>query len=115
MKKNVSKVALLFREFKRKCIKLYDEFNYNEPMIKSEAVESTLYLLDRDFRSDEQNEIILNLIQRLHRPAAASLPLCAGARRLHAKREADVIRMENELKELKAQTNILKVKLVMNN
>jgi hypothetical protein len=66
-------------------------------MIKSEAVESTLYLLDRDFRPDEQNEIILNLIQRLH-----------------AKREADVIRMENELKELKAQTNILKVKLVMN-
>lgn len=97
MKKNVNKVALLFRAFKRKCIKLYDEFNYNEPMIKSEAVESTLYLLDRDFRPDEQNEIILNLIQRLH-----------------AKREADVIRMENELKELKAQTNILKVKLVMN-
>jgi len=95
---NTKTIAVSFRLMKRKLVKLYEDFTENEPMIKSEAVDKTLYLLDRDFRPDEQNEIILNLIQRLH-----------------AKREADVIRMENELKELKAQTNILKVKLVMNN
>jgi hypothetical protein len=98
MKKDINKIALFFRVFKRKCVKLYDDFNHTEPMVKSEAVENTLYLLGRDFKPDEQNEIILNLIQRLHE-----------------KRESELIKLENELKELRAQTNILKVKLVMRN
>jgi hypothetical protein len=60
----MQKIIELFKDYGmtdndiEECIKLYDEFNYNEPMIKSEAVESTLYLLDRDFRPDEQNEIL---------------------------------------------------------
>lgn len=95
MENSNTKNKLLFRIVVRKCYKLFKEFTTPEPLVKEEAIENTLYLLDRDFNPTEQNEILLNLIQRLH-----------------AKRESDVIKLEKQLEELKFQTNLLKDKLL---
>lgn len=96
MNRKVSKVVLYMRKIKNNIVNFFKYFSETEPMIKSEAVENTLYLLERDFKADEQNEIILNLITRLH-----------------AKREAELIKLEKEFQELKAQTESLKKKVIV--
>jgi hypothetical protein len=66
-------------------------------MQKAEAIEKTLYLLRRDFKMEEQNDIMLSLI-----------------RRLHDKREADIIQLETKIEMMKDQTNKLKERVVIN-
>jgi hypothetical protein len=66
--------------------------------MKAEVVEKTIYLLRRDFKMEDQNDIILSLI-----------------RRLHDKREKDIIELENTIEMMKSQTNKLKEKVIINN
>lgn len=96
---NFKRSANLFiHALKRKVKNKFENFTKNEPMMKAEAVEKTLYLLRRDFNMAEQNDIMLSLI-----------------RRLHDKREADIIQLENKIEMMKNQTNKLKEKVVINN
>jgi hypothetical protein len=87
---------VLFNALKRKAKTKFDNFTKHEPMMKAEAVEKTLYLLRRDFEMEEQNDIMLSLI-----------------RRLHDKREADIIQLETKIEMMKDQTNKLKERVVI--
>jgi hypothetical protein len=89
-------VNLLFHALKRKAKMKFENFTKHEPMMKAEAVEKTLYLLRRDFEMEEQNDIMLSLI-----------------RRLHDKREADIIQLETKIEMMKDQTNKLKERVVI--
>jgi hypothetical protein len=88
---------LFFHALKRKVKTKFENFTKQEPMQKAEAIEKTLYLLRRDFEMNEQNDIVLSLI-----------------RRLHDKREYDIIQMENKIQMMKDQTNKLKERVVIN-
>jgi hypothetical protein len=90
-------VNLLFQAFNRKLKTKFENFTKNEPMMKAEAIEKTLYLLRRDFEMEEQNDIMLSLI-----------------RRLHDKRETDIIKLETKIEMMKDQTNKLKERVVIN-
>jgi hypothetical protein len=87
---------LLFQALRRKVRTKFENFTKHEPMMKAEAVEKTLYLLRRDFDMPEQNDIVLSLI-----------------RRLHDKREYDIIQLENKIEMMKDQTNKLKERVVI--
>jgi hypothetical protein len=88
---------LLFQALRRKLKTKFENFTRHEPMMKAEAVEKTLYLLRRDFKMEDQNDIMLSLI-----------------RRLHDKREKDIIDLENTIEMMKNQTNKLKEKVIIN-
>jgi hypothetical protein len=88
---------LFFHALKRKVKTKFENFTKHEPMMKAEAIEKTLYLLRRDFDMPEQNDIVLSLI-----------------RRLHDKREYDIIQLENKIEMMKDQTNKLKERVVIN-
>lgn len=90
------KAGLFFQALKRKAKAKFDDFTRHEPMVKAEAIEKTLYLLRRDFEMEEQNDIVLSLI-----------------RRLHDKREYDIIQLENKIEMMKDQTNKLKERVVL--
>ena len=90
-------INLLFQALKRKARTKFDNFTKHEPMMKAEAVEKTLYLLRRDFQMEDQNDIMLSLI-----------------RRLHDKREKDIIELETTIEMMKDQTNKLKERVVIN-
>ena len=95
---NFKRSANLFlHALKRKAKTKFDNFTKHEPVVKSEAIERTLTLLRRDFDMAEQNDIMLSLI-----------------RRLHDKREADIIQLENKIEMMKDQTNKLKERVVIN-
>lgn len=95
---NFKRSANLFiHALKRKVKNKFENFTKHEPMMKAEAVEKTLYLLCRDFDMPEQNDIVLSLI-----------------RRLHDKREYDIIQLENKIEMMKDQTNKLKERVVIN-
>lgn len=101
MEKNVTntrmrKLGLFVQAVKRKLKAKFDDFTRHEPMMKSEAVEKTLYLLRRDFDMPDQNDIVLTLIQRLH-----------------DKREADIIKQQEQLDMMKEQSQKLKEKVVL--
>lgn len=89
---------LLFQALRRKVRTKFENFTKHEPMMKAEVVEKTIYLLRRDFKMEDQNDIILSLI-----------------RRLHDKREKDIIELENTIEMMKSQTNKLKEKVIINN
>jgi hypothetical protein len=89
---------LLFQALRRKVRTKFENFTKHEPMMKAEAVEKTIYLLRRDFKMEDQNDIMLSLI-----------------RRLHDKREKDIIELENTIEMMKSQTNKLKEKVIINN
>jgi hypothetical protein len=91
------KLGLFVQAVKRKVKAKFEDFTRHEPIMKAEAIEKTLYLLRRDFEMDEQNDIMLSLI-----------------RRLHDKREYDIIQMENKIQMMKEQTNKLKERVVIN-
>jgi hypothetical protein len=88
---------LLFQAVRRKVRAKFENFTRHEPMMKAEAVEKTLYLLRRDFKMEDQNDIVLSLI-----------------RRLHDKREKDIIELEAKIEMMKNQTNKLKENVVIN-
>lgn len=88
---------LLFQALRRKVRTKFENFTKHEPMMKAKAVEKTLYLLRRDFEMEDQNDIMLSLI-----------------RRLHDKREKDIIELENKIEMMKNQTNKLKESVVIN-
>jgi hypothetical protein len=88
---------LLFQALRRKIKTKFENFTKHEPIQKAEAIEKTLYLLRRDFKMEEQNDIMLSLI-----------------RRLHDKREADIIQLETKIEMMKDQTNKLKERVVIN-
>lgn len=88
---------LLFQALRRKVRTKFENFTKHEPMMKAEAVEKTLFLLRRDFKMEDQNDIMLSLI-----------------RRLHDKREKDIIELENKIEMMKNQTNKLKESVVIN-
>jgi hypothetical protein len=88
---------LLFQAVKRKVRAKFENFTRHEPMMKAEAVEKTLFLLRRDFEMADQNDIVLSLI-----------------RRLHDKREKDIIELEAKIEMMKNQTNKLKENVVIN-
>jgi hypothetical protein len=88
---------LLFQALRRKVRTKFENFTKHEPMMKAEAVEKTLFLLRRDFEMADQNDIVLSLI-----------------RRLHDKREKDIIELERKIEMMKDQTNKLKENVVIN-
>jgi hypothetical protein len=88
---------LLFYSVKRKLKNKFDNFTKHEPMMKAEAVEKTLYLLRRDFDMADQNDIVITLIKRLH-----------------DRREADLIKLQEQMDMMKEQTDRLKEKVVIN-
>ena len=90
------KAGLLFQALKRKLRIKFDDFTRHEPMMKAEAIEKTLYLLRRDFDMSEQNDIMLSLI-----------------RRLHDKREADLIKLQKQMDMMKEQSDKLKERIVL--
>jgi hypothetical protein len=91
------KLGLFVQALKRKARAKFDDFTKHEPMVKAEAVEKTLYLLRRDFTMAEQNDIVVTLVQRLH-----------------DKREADMIKLQQEMDLLKVQSEKLKEKVIIN-
>ena len=101
MEKNVTnkrmrKLGLFFKAVKRKLKAKFDDFTRHEPMMKSEAVEKTLYLLRRDFDMADQNDFVLTLIQRLD-----------------DEREADLIKLQEQMDSIKEQSQKLKEKIVL--
>jgi hypothetical protein len=90
------KAGLLFQALKRKAKAKFDDFTRHEPMMKAEAIEKTLYLLRRDFDMSEQNDIMLSLV-----------------RRLHDKREADLIKLQKQMDMMKEQSDKLKERIVL--
>jgi hypothetical protein len=66
-------------------------------MMKAEAVEKTLFLLRRDFDMADQNDIVITLV-----------------RRLHDRREADLIKLQEKMDMMKEQSEKLKEKVVIN-
>lgn len=101
MEKNVTntrmrKLGLFVQAVRRKLKAKFEDFTRHEPMMKAEAVEKTLYLLRRDFDMADQNDIVLTLIQRLH-----------------DKREADLIKLQEQMDLMKEQSQKLKEKVVL--
>lgn len=90
------KLGIFYQALKRKVKTKYDDFTRIEPMMKAEAVEKTLHLLRRDFDMAEQNDIVLTLI-----------------RKLHDKREADLIKLQRQMDMMKEQSEKLKQKIVL--
>ena len=88
---------LLFYSVKRKLKNKFEDFTKQEPMMKAEAVEKTLYLLRRDFDMADQNDIVITLV-----------------RRLHDRREADLIKLQEKMDMMKEQSEKLKEKVVIN-
>jgi hypothetical protein len=88
---------LLFYSVKRKLKNKFEDFTKQEPMMKAEAVESTLFLLRRDFDMADQNDIVITLI-----------------RRLHDRREADLIKLQEKMDIMKEQSEKLKERVVIN-
>jgi len=88
---------LLFYSVKRKLKNKFENFTKHEPMMKAEAVEKTLYLLRRDFDMADQNDIVITLV-----------------RRLHDRREADLIKLQEKMDMMKEQSEKLKEKVVIN-
>lgn len=88
---------LLFYSVKRKLKNKFEDFTKQEPMMKAEAVEKTLYLLRRDFDMAEQNDIVITLV-----------------RRLHDRREADLIKLQEQMDMMKEQGDRLKAKVIIN-
>ena len=88
---------LLFYAVKRKLKNKFENFTKQEPMMKAEAVEKTLYLLRRDFDMADQNDIVITLI-----------------RRLHDRREADLIKLQEKMDIMKEQSEKLKERVVIN-
>lgn len=96
--KNVLKrnFDLLFYSVKRKIRNKFENFTKHEPMMKAEAVEKTLFLLRRDFDMVDQNDIVITLIKRLH-----------------DRREADLIKLQEQMDMMKEQTDRLKEKIII--
>jgi hypothetical protein len=94
IKKNFN---LLFYAVKRKLKNKFENFTKQEPMMKAEAVEKTLYLLRRDFDMADQNDIVITLVKRLH-----------------DRREADLIKLQEQMDMMKKQSERLKEKVVLN-
>jgi hypothetical protein len=88
---------LLFYSVKRKLKNKFENFTKHEPMMKAEAVEKTLFLLRRDFDMADQNDIVITLV-----------------RRLHDRREADLIKLQEKMDMMKEQSEKLKEKVVIN-
>jgi hypothetical protein len=97
--KNVLKrnFDLLFYSVKRKLKNKFENFTKHEPMMKAEAVEKTLFLLRRDFDMADQNDIVITLV-----------------RRLHDRREADLIKLQEKMDMMKEQSEKLKEKVIIN-
>lgn len=93
LKRNID---LLFYAVKRKIKNKFEDFTRHEPMMKAEAVEKTLYLLRRDFDMADQNDIVITLV-----------------RRLHDRREADLIKLQEQMDMMKEQSERLKEKVVL--
>lgn len=93
LKRNID---LLFYAVKRKIKNKFEDFTKHEPMQKAEAVEKTLYLLRRDFDMADQNDIVITLV-----------------RRLHDRREADLIKLQEQMDMMKEQSERLKEKVVL--
>ena len=87
---------LLFYAVKRKIKNKFEDFTKHEPMVKAQAIERTLYLLRRDFSMEEQNDIVITLIHRLH-----------------DRREADLIKLQEQMDMMKEQSEKLKEKVVL--
>ena len=85
------KLGLFFQALKRKINKQFDDFTRYEPVQKAEAVENTLYLLRRDFTITEQNEIVVTLVKRLH-----------------DKREAEIVKLHKEMELMREETQKLR-------
>ena len=101
MEKNVTnprmrKLGLFVQAVKRKLKTKFDDFTRHEPMMKAEAVEKTLYLLRRDFTMAEQNDIVLSLV-----------------RSLHDRREADMVKLQEQMDMMKQESEKLKEKVVL--
>ena len=88
---------LLFYSVKRKLKNKFEDFTKQEPMMKAEAVEKTLFLLRRDFDMADQNDIVITLVKRLH-----------------DRREADLIKLQEQMDMMKKQSERLKEKVVLN-
>ncbi len=88
---------LLFYTLKRKLKNKFEDFTKQEPMMKAEAVEKTLFLLRRDFDMADQNDIVITLVKRLH-----------------DRREADLIKLQEQMDMMKKQSERLKEKVVLN-
>ena len=88
---------LLFYSVKRKLKNKFEDFTKQEPMMKAEAVEKTLFLLRRDFDMADQNDIVITLVKRLH-----------------DRREADLIKLQEKMDMMKKQSERLKEKVVLN-
>ena len=86
--KNVLKrnFDLLFYAVKRKLKNKFENFTKQEPMMKAEAVEKTLFLLRRDFDMADQNDIVITLV-----------------RRLHDRREADLIKLQEKMNMMRSR------------
>jgi hypothetical protein len=96
-KSKMRKLSLLYRAFMRRLNSRIEDFTRHEPIQKNEAVEKTLYLLSRDFTISEQNEIVLSLI-----------------RRLHNKREADIVKLHKQMETMREETQRLREKVELN-
>ena len=90
------KVGLFFQALKRKVKTKFEDFTREEPVLKAEAIERTLRLLRRDFDMAEQNDIVVSLINRLH-----------------DKREADMIKLQGQMDNMREQSDKLKEKVVL--
>lgn len=68
MKKNkfIAKVFLFFVALKNKLAKKYDKFVEPEPVVKAEYIGKVVYLLRRDFKIEDQNEIVLEIAKKLN-------------------------------------------------
>ena len=91
------KLGLFVQAVKRKVKAKFEDFTRHEPMMKAEAVEKTLYLLRRDFDMADQNDIVLSLIKRLH-----------------DKREADIVALHQKMETMREETQKLREKVSIN-
>jgi len=90
------KAGLFYQAVKRKLKAKFEDFTRHEPMMKAEAVEKTLYLLRRDFDMADQNDIVLTLI-----------------RKLHDRREADMVKLQEQMELMRKESEKLKEKVVL--
>ena len=90
------KILLFIRALKRKLRAKFDEFTQHEPVVKSEAISRTLYLLTRDFTLQEQNEIVIELIEKLRE-----------------QREKDIISLEKQINEIRTEDGKFRAKVVL--
>lgn len=93
-----NKFSLRFRIFLKKIRKKIDSYIEVESVDKADAVRKTIYLLERDFTLEEQNEVLILLIHEVNN-----------------EREKRIISMQKELANLELQTQLLKEKVVLTN